>query len=573
MGHGASAQQKDDSVGGGMSFFGDPLSEEDVHLMSAPERHRRITHSFHTDAQHLTSTGSDLIDDAAKSSLEGGNSVDSLVSGIDPDALDNYVQDSIDVLCSRKLTLGVSDFNYKLDVLEVSAGELRGAIQVQSDALGWKDVYAVLVGTRLYLAETEENMNAQKFTGVLPISWACAETIDIKVLDGYITKLPRIAEKMDKQGSEGRFRLFHPGGMVTVKCAGGLADSVKWLNAMQQMLMTNFTEVDLEEKARISDLLEPLIFEQKMAQFEVQEQLLTNLEATGFLDAEHDVVHPMTSTDKIKFGLLKLKVENGDDGRLLVEPAWKKFYFCLLPGHLYAFAKSSDEFATGHVYTKYCGVRRIVDEGDESGRKLILKISTPLRTFEIKMKHEFQLSEWVQAIAMAGTKSNCGLIVQQIQSELAANLETAYSSKPSLLQTDGSLPQVWLHCHNAKVHTGDDIEKFPLVIGKNVMGREPSCEVKLVGDSGVSRAHALIEIRKDGNARLLDLESAAGTFVDDYSAQISPMAGLGPGDVITCGKKCVVSIGEPNKESLVKALAAVESRKKTVAGALPALNE
>jgi len=363
----------------------------------------------------------------------------------------------------------------------------------------------------------------------------------------------------------GRFRIFHPQGMVTARSDDGIKGSKLWLDGIQKMLIKNFCKEELTKKKDIQGGLEPLIFEQSMAHFEREESLINHMEEAGF-EVGHELVHPMHSPEKVKFGLLRLKMSNDDEGNLLDKPIWRKFYFCLLPGHLYAFDKSTDEHASGHLYTKYCGVRRMMDDDDDvddDGRKLVLKITTPLRTFEVKMKHETQLSEWVLALMKAGTKSNCGLVMQQLQGELARDLEAVYAKKASLKGEDGGLPQLWVHCEDGKV--SDEVKKFDLNYGKNVLGRDASCEVQIKTDKSISRAHVLIEIRMDGNARVMDLESSVGTFLaGGAKGGLSPMDGLGLGDVLKVGSKTVLSIGEPDKDVLAGVLMSVMDRKKTM---------
>ena len=46
-------------------------------------------------------------------------------------ALDSYIDDSIHVLCRRDQVLGPSDFDHRLEVVEVEEGDLKGMLGVQ----------------------------------------------------------------------------------------------------------------------------------------------------------------------------------------------------------------------------------------------------------------------------------------------------------------------------------------------------------------------------------------------------------------------------------------------------------
>jgi len=72
------------------------------------------------------------------------------------------------------------------------------------DSLSWKSYYTVLAGTRLFLSDSESLLKEKKYKMILSVAWVCAESIDINILDGYVGRMPRLAEKMDQLGLEGR---------------------------------------------------------------------------------------------------------------------------------------------------------------------------------------------------------------------------------------------------------------------------------------------------------------------------------------------------------------------------------
>ena len=68
----------------------------------------------------------------------------------------------------------------------------------------------------------------------------------------------------------------------------------------------------------------------------------------SFADFSADLVHPMADPKKIKFGYLNMFMGDEDEEGIWKEE-WRKFYFVLLPGHMYAYAKSRDEHPSGHL--------------------------------------------------------------------------------------------------------------------------------------------------------------------------------------------------------------------------------
>jgi DNA-binding CsgD family transcriptional regulator len=73
---------------------------------------------------------------------------------------------------------------------------------------------------------------------------------------------------------------------------------------------------------------------------------------------------------------------------------------------------------------------------------------------------------------------------------------------------------------------------FPLDADRLTLGRGNDVTIRLDGDHGVSRLHALLE-RLDGGWRVADLGSRNGTFVNDHRLG-TPIA-LRPGDELRAG--------------------------------------
>lgn len=69
----------------------------------------------------------------------------------------------------------------------------------------------------------------------------------------------------------------------------------------------------------------------------------------------------------------------------------------------------------------------------------------------------------------------------------------------------------------------------PLVIGYSVLGRSPSCQIKLASNS-VSKEHATVLLTEDGKLLLTDMNSRNGTYVNGLRIQNQK---LHPGDKLT----------------------------------------
>ena len=69
----------------------------------------------------------------------------------------------------------------------------------------------------------------------------------------------------------------------------------------------------------------------------------------------------------------------------------------------------------------------------------------------------------------------------------------------------------------------------PLTVGYNIIGRSPSCQIKLASNS-VSKEHATILLTEDGKIILTDMNSRNGSFVNGLRVQNQK---LNPGDKLT----------------------------------------
>lgn len=70
---------------------------------------------------------------------------------------------------------------------------------------------------------------------------------------------------------------------------------------------------------------------------------------------------------------------------------------------------------------------------------------------------------------------------------------------------------------------------IPLAVGYNIIGRSPSCQIKLASNS-VSKEHATILLTEDGKVLITDMNSRNGTFVNGLRVQNQKLAA---GDKLT----------------------------------------
>ncbi|GMI10518.1 hypothetical protein TrRE_jg12466 [Triparma retinervis] len=256
----------------------------------------------------------------------------------------------------------------------------------------------------------------------------------------------------------------------------------------------------------------------------------------------------------IKFGYVKaLLGSDGDDGDENDEwsESWFRLYFILLPGHVYAYEKSSDPHPKQHLCINKIGVER----SEEDPR--ILKVATPLRNLKVKFRDEYQMFDWLHGLMRASKESNCGLLLAKMHAELNKTLMSLLSEKAPLSDED---LVVQVHVANDIDWSGKKASKrtFPLKKGGSVViGRDESVGIFL-DDPNISRAHCKIDVDARGGCRIADLGSGNGTKVN--LKLIEPHASVTAGDVLVVGKSTILSVGKAVDKGKVEE--AVAYRKK-----------
>ncbi|GMH77015.1 hypothetical protein TL16_g07261, partial [Triparma laevis f. inornata] len=260
----------------------------------------------------------------------------------------------------------------------------------------------------------------------------------------------------------------------------------------------------------------------------------------------------LADPNKIKFGYLKMLVGDDDEEGVWKED-WKRFYFVLLPGHMYAYERSRDSHPSGHLGTSKIGVERSPDSPN------ILHITTPLRSFQIKFRDSFELFDWLHSLMSSSTTSNCGSLLKIMHSELNGILSYIMREKLPIIPEDLLIK---LHLLNDIDMSQKKDKESIFKIKPNdstIIGRESSCHIQFE-DPNISRAHAKIDVNESGGCKIADLNSGNGTRVNgDF---IKPHAALTCGDVVVVGKGTVFSVGREVDEGRVKE--AVERRKREI---------
>ena len=347
-----------------------------------------------------------------------GVSLDEISAKIDDQAKDTMIQDLVDKLCSRSIGSTPKDLEATL-----SEATCQGEIQIRKDNMKWKTYYGCLLGTRLLLFKNE---NAIRPTKVLPISFCRAETFDIGLLREATDRLPNLAVEVECQSTEFRFRVYHTQGVITIRANDDVSGekSKMWQSEIKAMLDEHCSSLEMVDKENAAKKLDPHLFEQIVEHFQRAQILRDALHESGLLTKDVTNERPIASKNKIKGGHILLKSNEDADGNYSDEDSWTRCFFVLLPGHLYAYEHSSDTHPVGHLLTHHLGVKRTGAEND------VLLVSTPLRTFELKMKDKFDMFEWVHGLMRSTKSSNCGELVLDLHKEINGELEKLKTMRP-----------------------------------------------------------------------------------------------------------------------------------------------
>mmetsp|Transcript_3246 Transcript_3246/g.11327 ORF Transcript_3246/g.11327 Transcript_3246/m.11327 type:complete len:427 (+) Transcript_3246:156-1436(+) len=253
-----------------------------------------------------------------------------------------------------------------------------------------------------------------------------------------------------------------------------------WVSALDQLIHSKYSDSEISDKAEAARRLLPLINEQECIQKDRYVYLRTVLAQSGLLG--------YNQPKKLKEGYLDVRLDD-DEG------AWRKMYFILHKKYLNYYRVEDKKIPYGVVALKFM---TSVEEESDGGDCFLL--STPLRTFSLKAKHNVAMKEWVYAMKTASQSK--GEIVE------AARLAEVGSDAPAI--------------HGKVVfqyREGGRSKSFSLAPGKiATIGRSSSSNLK-VSDINVSRNHGKVEFPRDSAPVYYDLGSTKGSFINDHQVQ------------------------------------------------------
>jgi len=278
-----------------------------------------------------------------------------------------------------------------------------------------------------------------------------------------------------------------------------------WWIVLKKLLRGKFSREELKAKEEARLALEPLLDEQENLQWARHEAILKALAASGFWQGKEKKLHE---------GYLK---------ELRRKRSAKKVYTVLFRDYLYFF-KPHEKVSANERPADMVALKFVSSIDYEKDSKTAYRITTPLRSFILKAKHEVAAAEWINAIRSqlerkggdAETPSTNATKVQASTKGYAYSKQIA--GRLSLLEKSASSGSTKTH----KIKKADVI----------TVGRSSSAEVRLVEDRYISRQHFKISI-EDNVPFCVDLgQSKEGTYVN--GKKITKCA-LKPGDVIKAG--------------------------------------
>ncbi|KAM9980223.1 hypothetical protein ACTFIZ_006490 [Dictyostelium cf. discoideum] len=389
-------------------------------------------------------------------------------------------------------------------VLEAEHGHatMEGELLKKSRfAAGWKKYYFVLIGNHLHYFKTKK---ARKPKGTITISFI-TPPIPLKEKNLIDMKTPNVGNY--------QLQIFSKNKRIDSLCASTNEEFEKWNTILQNLVRTNLTQPDYDERLEAYTVVSPL-FEQK-TQVELDRLLILLQEIDTYSS------NILNKSKKDKSGNL-LIMEDSDD-----QITWKGYYFVLIDRCLYYY-KSSKLPPQGVITLKYTEIS-VCDSPD---LRHCFKLSTPLSVFILKAKHHVAMKDWV--LALNNAKEGKKLIDMPPMDKLKLNQQPRVSEEgvhQQPINGYGKKFTATLIVTPFDLSPTDKPAVVKLNLGNNTIGRSESCIVT-VDDKKVSRSHCKIEVAEN-SVIIIDLGSGHGTKVNHK--RISK-AYLLPGDTIKIGK-------------------------------------
>ncbi|KAM9998151.1 hypothetical protein ACTFIY_007804 [Dictyostelium cf. discoideum] len=368
-------------------------------------------------------------------------------------------------------------------------------------AAGWKKYYFVLIGNHLHYYKTKK---ARKPKGTITISFI-TPPIPLKEKNLIDMKTPNVGNY--------QLQIFSKNKRIDSLCASTNEEFEQWNSVLQNLVRTNLTQTDYDERLEAYTVVSPL-FEQK-TQVELDRLLILLQEIDTYSS------NILNKSKKDKSGNL-LIMEDSDD-----QITWKGYYFVLVDRCLYYY-KSSKLPPQGVITLKYTDIS-VCDSPD---LRHCFKLSTPLSVFILKAKHHVAMKDWV--LALNNAKEGKKLIDMPPMDKLKLNQQPRVSEEGVHQQPINGYGKKFTATLIITPFDLPPTEKPAVVklnLGNNTIGRSESCIVT-VDDKKVSRSHCKIEVAEN-SVIIIDLGSGHGTKVNHK--RISK-AYLLPGDTIKIGK-------------------------------------
>jgi len=253
------------------------------------------------------------------------------------------------------------------------------------------------------------------------------------------------------------------------------------------------------------DQLHPLFNAHKDLLHEKLQIIIKALQQSGFF---------IESTQKkIREGFIELKRMKGKER--------KKLYCVLYKDFIYFFLPHERVSLNARPYTLID--LKFITSVEYGKAPCTFNVSTPLRRFVLKVKHEVAVDQWIEKIDERRYKKTGLKDVEVVRGKSLVDHKGYFYSK----DIKGKMRLIDLTNNIGQVY------KFPKTapLGGSV-GRSSSNELTISVDPFISRSHCKIEIR-DNIPFLLDLGTNTGTFLNEKQVTSAP---LKPGDVIKLGK-------------------------------------
>jgi len=376
---------------------------------------------------------------------------------------------------------------------DLSELQLEGWLFVtESGKINWKKYYSRLTSDVISLFEGPTTRDVKRIYTI----------VFYQLFD--VTEEDKLTGKQIKEGlfCKKRIRLVTPGTMLDISFESDEMGSA-WNDVLSRLINMKYTQEELKEKENIQNGINPLLKYQQELLLEKFVLIVRALTDNGFWISEEK---------KLRDGYCYLK-RVGKKSRKLYCVLYKDFLYLFKPKT----TVSVDEKPYDMVNLKFITACDI--ENKESS--FTFSITTPLRIFYLRTKHEVALQEWVDKIRVTVETKNNKRLAPLKPIKRIEDKHGYYYNKPVLKYLSV--------LENQKSHK--------LKGASTTIGRSSSNELTISGDKYISRSHCKILI-EDNVPYIMDLgQSKDGTKLNGKKITKAP---LKPGDKLLIGKTNII---------------------------------